>query len=644
MPQARTERRLAAILAADVVGYSRLMATDEAGTHARLKMLWKKFIEERIADHHGRIVKLMGDGALVDFASAVDAVECAMAIQSDVIGRQKELSEDQRIVFRIGINIGDIIIENKDIYGGGVNVAARLETLAEPGGVCIARNVYNQVKDKVALGFEPMGAHRVKNIPEPVVVYRVVHDPRPGAKPGVSNRTFATSRRFAALAAIAFVLLGAIAVVAWQQPWTGKNQASRPENQSTVAVNQAIRIPKGPSIAVVPFENLSGDKNQEFFSDGITDEIITGLSRFRDILVVSFNSTYRYKNKPVDVRQVGGELGVQYVLEGSVRRGGDRLRVTAQLLDAKTGMHVWSESYDHDLKVENVLDVQDDVREQVVAHIANPGGGVVSLRGIERAKRQGPDTLKAYDCVLLAHAYLLAYTAEAHRRARDCLESALEVDPRYADAWAWLAHMYDDEYVNDLNTRPDALVRAEAAARQAIELDPMNQKGHWELAVNSFFQHQDEEFKIEAERALDLNPNNAAAVGDLGIFMVGIGEWERGFKMAQKATALDPFGTVYYFPIFRYYYHSGEYEKALAAAEKIDLVAPRKWQAMAAAYGQLGRKEEAEAAAAKLIELDPAFRERAREKIGKIVHSEEFVEHMIEGLRKAGLAIPERST
>ena len=300
----------------------------------------------------------MGDGALVEFASVVDAVECAVAIQGGVAERQAELPEDRRIAFRIGINIGDVIIEGDDIYGDGVNVAARLEALAEPGEICVSRNVYNQVKGKVAFGFEPMGEHRVKNIPDPVTVYRVVAEPGPVAKVLGIKRAGTPRWRIAALAAAVVGLLVAAGATAWLQPWGAQERSTAPELTTGAAAlpeDPVLAIPTGPSIAVLPFDNLSGDPEQEYFADGLTEEIIAKFTRFRELLVIARNSTYRYKGQQVDVRQVGRDLGVRYVLEGSVRKASDEIRVTVQLIDTHNAAHLWAESYEADLTVSNIL-------------------------------------------------------------------------------------------------------------------------------------------------------------------------------------------------------------------------------------------------------------------------------------------------
>jgi adenylate cyclase len=347
------ERRLAAILLADMVGYSRLMAADEKGTHARLKALRQNFIEPKISEHHGRIVKLMGDGAMVEFASVVDAVECAAAIQQGVAERQSDAPEDQRIAFRIGINIGDIIVEDDDIYGSSVNFAVRLQALAEAGGICISQTAYDHVRDKVDLAFEAAGEHPVKNVPDPVVVYRAA-------------------------------LKGA--------------DSNHPPNR--LGGQAGLRA----AIAVLPFENLVGDERWERLAAGICEDIITDLARHADFSVIARSSTLPFKVRSADVRRIGRELGVRYLLEGSIQAGSGRIRVTAQLIDAETGFHEWAERYDRDET--DLLLVQDDIVQHVAGALVG-WEGRISRAARRRARRTSPSSLAAYE------RYLLAYELEA---------------------------------------------------------------------------------------------------------------------------------------------------------------------------------------------------------------------------------------
>jgi TolB-like protein/class 3 adenylate cyclase len=459
----RMDRKLAAIMAVDVVGYSRLVGADEAGTLARVKAHRKELAEPLIAEHHGRVVKLTGDGALVEFASAVDAVECAVALQAGMAEREAAEPEARRIRYRIGINIGDIVLEDGDIFGDGVNVAARLEGLAEPGGICIARNVYNQVKAKLDLAFEPMGEHRVKNIAEPVTVYRVL--PGPGAM--AKTRPMAIARalrryRPAVIAAAVVLLLVAGATVGWYALW----QPGEP-----LPADQ-------PSIAVLPFDNLSGDAATGRLADGTTEDIITDLARFAYLDVIARNSTLPYKDKPVDVRQIGKELNVRYVLEGSIQRQADRVRVTAQLIDAAAGAHVWSERWDR--PAQDLFAVQTELAESVANRIG--GHGLVEAAGRETAKRKRPENLTAYDLYLLGIEAKHRLTEESLQEAVRLFQRALELDPQLARAWTGLAWAY----VLTANFGgPDRAVLIQKqldAARRAVQLDPMDAEAHCALA------------------------------------------------------------------------------------------------------------------------------------------------------------------
>ncbi|HMB77009.1 MAG TPA: adenylate/guanylate cyclase domain-containing protein, partial [Kiloniellaceae bacterium] len=380
------ERRLAAILAADVVGYSRLMEADESGTLARLKAHRKDLIEPTIAAHHGRLVKLMGDGALVEFASAVDAVECAVKVQAGMAARTADEPKGRRIVFRIGINIGDLIVDGEDLYGDGVNIAARLEKLAAPGGVCVSRNVVSQVRGKVGFEFENLGQQKVKNISEPLQVFRVTTK-----EPG---------------------------------PTDGGEAVGPPP------------LPDKPSIAVLPFNNMSNDPDQDYFADGMVEEIITALSRARWLFVIARNSSFTYKGRTVDVKQVGQELGVRFVLEGSVRKAGNRVRITGQLIDAKTGAHLWADHFDGAL--EDVFELQDQVTASVVGAIAPK----MEHAEIERAKRKQTENLDAYDYYLRGLAAVYQWTRDANEEALALFSRAVALDPTFASAYGMSARCY----------------------------------------------------------------------------------------------------------------------------------------------------------------------------------------------------------
>jgi adenylate cyclase len=454
------ERRLAAILAADVAGYSRLMAADESGTHARYKALRKDVIRPRIVQNRGRIVKLMGDGALVVFASVVDAVECAAAIQKEVAEHQSDLPDDQRIAFRIGINIGDIIIEDEDIYGGGVNIAVRLEQLAEPGGVCIARNVYNQVKDKVVFGFESMGVHNVKNIPEPVVVYRLLPYPVPVRRLHYSHAPSRNSLRIALVATV-IVLLGFTGVAAWLWPWAN---GFGPVSEAHLGPP----IPDKPSIAVLPFENLSGDPEQEYLSDGITEDLIADLSNISGLSVATRTAAFQYKSSNLDPQQVARNLAVRYVLEGSIRKIDNRVQVSTQLIDITTGHHQWSENFDGDL--DKILDIQDDMTKKILAALQ------LQITEGERdlIEHRSTNNFDAYKLYLRGVEMYRQRSRQALYESRKLFERAIDLDPKFAEAHARLAHTYF--YAFDAGWEgPASLNRAVELTQKAVALDDLRE-------------------------------------------------------------------------------------------------------------------------------------------------------------------------
>jgi adenylate cyclase len=625
----RVERKLAAILAADVVGYSRLVGADEAGTIARLRALRKEFIEPLIAEYHGRVVKLMGDGALVEFASAVDAVECAVALQAGVAAREVAEPDDRRIQFRIGINLGDIIVEDGDILGDGVNVATRLEGLAEPGGICLARNVHNQVRTKLALAFAPMGEHRVKNIAEPVEVWRIALG-EAASRPR-KRRRLAPLALAAGIAAL--LALGSAGAWWWQQNGVAVQSA---------APDPVLAMPTGPTIAVLPFANLSGDPEQDYFADGVTEDIITALAQFQSFGVVARNSSFRYKGQAVDVRDVARELGAEYVVEGSIRRANERIRVTVQLLDGANGRHLWGETYDRDLTAADVFAIQDEITNQVATTIADDHG-IVSRARSKQARGKGTNDLNSYECVLKLYEYDRVVTEEAHRTALKCLERTVKRDPNYSDAWAALAEIYGDSHALGYNPVEGALDLALEAAQRAQALDPTSQLAQYALAYVYFYRRDLENTVVNMEKLVRLNPNNAWYLGFAGWALAYTGQWDRGRQMIEKAATLNPYQPTWLlYPLIFDHYRKGEYELALAMAQKLDLP-DFFWTPLSFAmiYAQLGRLDEARAALYEALAQQPDFAQRPRHYIGAYVFPEEVVEQMMDGLRKAGLPDPQ---
>lgn len=553
MAAERVERKLAAVLAADVAGYSRLMGADEEGTLAGLKAHRKELIDPKIAEHRGRIVKTTGDGILIEFPSVVDAVRCAVEVQQGMATRNSNIPDHKQITFRVGINVGDIIIDGDDIHGDGVNIAARLEGLSEPGGICISDASYQQVRDKLDTPFEDIGEQHLKNIARPVRVYRV--------------------------------------------PLVGTLAEERPP----------LALPDRPSIAVLAFQNMSGDPEQEYFCDGMVDDIITGLSRIRWLFVIARNSSFIYKGKSVDVKRIGRELGVRYVLEGSVRKAGERIRITAQLVEAETGAHLWAERYDR--STNDIFTIQDEITISVVAAIEP------SLRKaeIERVKRKRPDSLNAYDLMLRAAPFADTGMPEGALIALPLLERALKLEPGYALAHGHASLCHEILFVragrNDEN-RVGALRHAHAAIAhgsddaRALTLGGvgLGMVGHDRAAAQEAF-----------EAALTLSPSTALAYIFGSLVMGWGGDAERAIEWGGRALRLSPYD-VWIFAawhgIFLGHFLCGRYEEAVDSARKSIRCKPDfsiSQMHLAASLVRLGRMDEAKAAAARLLELQPTF-------------------------------------
>jgi len=580
----RIQRRLAAILATDVVGYSRLMGDDEAGTLARLKTLRAELFDPATEEHQGRIVKTTGDGALVEFGSVVDAVEYAIDIQQALAAREAELPEDRRIVLRIGINLGDVIVEGDDIYGDGVNVAARLEALAEPGAICLSGDVYRQVRGKLDAVFVDLGEQSVKNITEPVHVYGI--DLAAAATPG--------------------------------------GGASRAD---TVLQRHAV--------AVLPFTHFGGDPEQEYFADGLTEDIITALSIWRSFPVIARNSSFAYKGQTPDVRAVGKELGARYVLEGSVRRAGDRIRVTAQLIDAETGHHVWAERYDRDL--EDIFALQDELTQGIAAIVAPE---------LERAEHKRlivakPRDLGAWDYVLQGMAYLAEFSEDSNRRARERFERAVELDPDYSRAYSGLAYTYHREIMLGIGpSREQALVKLQDNARRAIRLDGADFFGHWELALGYLMGGEHDLGLAEALRSLELNPSNAHTYNVVGLAYMLVGRADEAIENLETAIRLNPHDprlAVAVAYMGRAHFTARRYDEALEWMRKAverNAEIPDFHVVLAATFGHLGEIERARDSLAAAERLSPSYLETGS--TWYWYKDEADNKHFRDGLRKAG--------
>ncbi len=613
------ERKLAAILSADVKGYSRLMGEDEVAT-VRTLTAYREVMATLIQQHRGRVVDSPGDNLLAEFASVVDAVECAVEVQRELKSRNAELPVPRRMEFRIGINLGDVIVEGERIYGDGVNIAARVEALAEAGGVSISGTVYDQVKSKLALGYEPLGEHAVKNIREPVRIYRVLLQPRraaiaPGGEKEVGQRPW--RRVILLLPLVLLVVAGGVAI------WSLYFRSPSP----------ALELPDKPSIAVLAFVNMSGDVGQEYFSDGITEDLITGLSKLSGLFVIARNSTFVYKGKAVKPAQVSRELGVRYVLEGSVRKAGHRVRITAQLIDAATGYHLWAERYDRDLK--DVFALQDEVTQKIVGALA------VKLTAPEQGQLRRTPTanLEAYDYVLRGMEYYRRTTKEGNAEAQKMFMRALDLDPEYAAAYVALGWAHLQVWTLQWSQNPQTLQRAFELAQQAVARDDSLALAHKLLSHVYLWKKQHERAIAEAERAVALGPNDADGYETLAEVLAWSGRAEEAIGFIKKAMRLNPqYPFFYLWTLGHAYYLTGRTQEAIDTLGKLvernaNFVPAHAF--LAVLYGEMGLEKEARAEGEKASRLSPrASVESLRQSVP--YKNERDLERFLAGMRKAG--------
>ncbi len=630
MTTQEVKRKLTAILSADVKGYSRLMGEDEKGTVRTLNVC-KEVMTDLIQHHHGRVVDAPGDNVLAEFASVVDAVECAVEIQEELKTRNTELPENRRMEFRIGVNLGDVIEDGEQILGDGVNIAARLEGLAEPGGICISGTAFDQVKNKLALGYQYLGEQTVKNISEPVRVYRVLMEPE-ATGAAVSRKKGPGMRRWqwAALAVLAVLAVGVAAVVIWSVYF----RPAPPVEELAVEPIRSLELPDKPSIAVLPFVNMSGDPDQEYFSDGITEDLITDLSKISGLFVIARNSVFVYKGKAVKIAEVGQEFGVRYVLEGSVRKANDRVRITAQLVDANTGGQLWAERYDRDLK--DIFALQDEVTQKIVAALA------VKLPEDEQERlvRKGTDSLEAYDYTLRGWDYFFRFTMEANAQAREMFERAIDLAPQYALGHSGLGWTYWTGWSFGWSQDPQSLEQAFELAQRAASLDDSLPEAHSLLGKVHLWKKRHELAIAELEKAIALNPNYADGLVGLGEVLYFAGRPEEAIALVKKAMRLNPRYPVWYLHNLGHaYFLAGRYEEAISALERSLNRNPNFWPShvyIAASYVELGREEEARAQAEKLLKIHPHF---SIESGGQRLpyKDQRVLERLGDSLRKAGL-------
>ena len=618
------KRKLTAILSADVEGYSRLMGDDEESTIRTLNN-YRETMKMLIEQHRGRVVDATGDNLLAEFASVVDAVKGAAAIQQKLAERNAGLPEKRKMQFRIGINLGDVVEEEDRIYGDGVNIAARMEGLAAGGGICISGTAYDQVKNKLDLGFEYSGEHTVKNIAESVRVYRVLMEPEAAGKL-IGEKKPVLRRRYLA----AVVIVAVIGAAAF---WTYYMRLT-PILEETISPSKtASPLAERASIAVLPFSNLSSDPEQEYFSDGITNDLITAISRFRELLVIGSNTIFTYKGKPVNIEHVGQELGVRYVLEGSVQKAAAKVRVNAQLIDAATGFQIWSERYDRDLN--DIFAVQDEIVHSLVGKLA------VKINAIERKRvlHKKSGSLEAYDYLLRGMELYRRRTRSENNKARQMFERAIEIDPVYASAYVNLGKTYKVQVDYGWTEFPtQALQRAKELAFKTLSLEESNADAYALLGnVYTYNERYDLAIK-QLNRAIELNPNDASSYNTRGEVMLYSGRVDDSIQSLETAYRFDPNQSPGLFMFLGIgYFLKGQYEKAINVLDE-GLNQKPDWVGnhiiLTAVYAQSGRSDDAKREAQEVLRLEPFFE---TDNYGTVFRNKDDRAKIVEGLRKAGL-------
>jgi adenylate cyclase len=585
------ERKLTTILAADVVSFSKLMGEDEVWTLEALKSC-RAIVDASVATHHGRIFGGAGDSIIAEFASPLEALMCALEFQKLIGERNAHFADRPDMEFRVGINIGDVIIDGDNLYGEGVNVAARVEALANPGGICVSRKVYDEVKRKLDVLFVDGGSQQLKNIEEPVPIYHIEIPELLGAD---ENRSVA-------------------------QPVAARKPSA----------SQGF---EKPSIAVLPFANMSADPEQGFFADGITEDIITGLSRFPNLIVIARNSTFTYKGKAVNVTQLGQELSVRYVVEGSVRKAGNRVRVTVQLVDASNGEHIWAERYDRELH--DIFELQDELCQSIVATMP----GRLEAAAMARVSRKPPEQMAAYDYLLAAKIHHHKFTKEDNTKALELLEKAVELEPNFASAHAWRACTLGQALARGYVERTDAILdESREQAEIAYRLDENDVEANRILCEWEMYYRNWEKAQLHQDRAYGLNPNDPRLVAQRGELLTWLGQAEEGANLLEMAVRLDPYDAHARAHLLgRALLATRRYEEALSAYQKIPSPRAGHLADMAACLAQLGKSAEAKDRVEATLRLDPEF--SIEKYLGNLLYSVDADRaHHAEGLRKAGFA------
>jgi adenylate cyclase len=622
------KRKLTAILSADVEGYSRLMGDDEEAT-VRTLTSYREVLTTLIQQHNGKVLDSPGDNLLAEFVSVVDAVQCAVAVQKEIKSRNDQLPENRRMQFRIGINLGDVIQEDERIYGDGVNIAARLEGLSEPGGICISKTAFDHIESKLPYGYDFMGNQTVKNIVKPVGAYRVLMDRRVTFAGKSADEKPSALRRMPILAGVVAVLVLAVGVGIWQFYMRRSSIDPASENKMT------FPLPDKPSIAVLPFANMSGDPEQEYFSDGLTEEIITALSKVPKLFVIARNSVFTYKGKPVKVNQVAEELGVRYVLEGSIRKAGDQIRITAQLIDALSGHHLWAERYDRNLK--EIFAVQDELTKNIITALQ-----VKLTEGEQvRSSAKGTNNLEAYLKYLQSMVTVRQFNIESNALAKQLAQEAIALDPEYAMAYRALSTAHQmDVWLGTSKSPKQSKAKAMELLQKAIELDPTYAEAHGHLGFVFSMMGEHDKAVVKAEQAVALNPNSAYAHMVLGHTLRFAGRHEEAIPEYKKAIRLNPMPpTNYLFGLGMAYFWTGQYEEAIKWCKKAVRQDPDSFLTrlmMTQVYSLSGREEEARAEAAEVLRINPKFSVDKWEKASTVKKKTEK-ERSMAALRKAGL-------
>jgi len=632
MTQEGFKRKLTSIFSADVAGYSRLMGDNEAATVKTLEN-YKQVMFTLIKQHRGRVIDSPGDNLLAEFASVVDAVQCGVAVQKELQTRNADLPETRRMQFRIGINLGDVIEEEERIYGDGVNIAARLESRADPGGICVSKTAFDHIESKLPLGYEYLGEQTVKNIAKPVGAFRVLMDPRVTVSGKPLNKKQISIRRMPILVGAGAIILLTIAVGIWQF------YLSRPSVEPASLDKMAYPLPDKPSIAVLPFDNLSGDPEQEYFSEGITDDLITDLSKISGLFVVARNSSFLYKGQPVKIQKIAEDLGIRYVLEGSVRRAGNKIRINAQLIDAITGGHLWAERYDRDSK--DILKLQDEVLERIVYALS------IKLTQPEKEQiaRKYTENLEAYDYYLRGTQALYSYSVEGVEKARSMFQKAIDLDPKFAQAYAAyaMASYYIFSFSPTIRIENDREQAFEFATK-ALALDSSLPMAYSVSAgVNLVYRRFDDAITF-ADKAVDLEPNNADSHVMRAHVLTNIGRHEDAQRELDTAFRLNPNPPpYYYFEQSFVQFNLKQYPKAIESIKKSGDTIPE-WlrsKVLASSYAYLGRLDEARAELKKVVKVAWNFKLRfVSHPYVSYRKLKEDDKHWDEGFRRAGLQDP----